>query len=120
MNEELIPIAAQVGDRTYRIKVEPKNEALVLRTLQQIDQKLLEFKTNFAGKDMQDYLAMTILWYATQPTVPAATEANAETPNESGTETAAANAALQAAQHETLVHELQLLEQLLDAEINKH
>ncbi len=109
MSEELIPIAAQVGDRTYRIKVEPKNEALVLRTLQQINQKLLEFKTNFAGKDMQDYLAMTILWYATQPATPADAAATTET----------ASAALDAAQNEALLKELQLLEQLIDAEINK-
>jgi hypothetical protein len=106
MNEELIPIAAQVGDRTYRIKVEPKNEALVLRTLQQINQKLLEFKTNFAGKDMQDYLAMTILWYATQPAAP--TDTNSAVP-----------APAVVAQNDEIAQELQLLEQLLDAEINK-
>jgi len=93
MSEELIPIAAEVGDRTYRIKVEPKNEELVRRTLQQINQKLLEFKTNYAGKDMQDYLAMTMLWYATQP---------AATPSPETGE---------------LDQELQLLERLLDAEI---
>jgi cell division protein ZapA len=93
MSEELIPIAAQVGDRTYRIKVEPKNEELVLRTLQQINQKLLEFKTNYAGKDMQDYLAMTMLWFATQPvTTPSPDQGEME-------------------------QELQLLERLLDAEI---
>lgn len=93
MSEELIPLAAQVGDRTYRIKVEPKNEELVLRTLQQINQKLLEFKTNYAGKDMQDYLAMTMLWFATQPvTTPSPEQGEME-------------------------QELQLLERLLDAEI---
>jgi cell division protein ZapA len=111
MNEELIPIAAQVGDRTYRIKVEPKNEALVLRTLQQIDQKLREFKTNFSGKDMQDYLAMTILWFATQPTTPAEAPP-ATTP---ATESNAGNDA----NAQAIAQELQLLEQLLDAEINR-
>jgi Cell division protein ZapA len=102
MKEELIPIAAQVGDRTYRIKVEPKNEELVLRTLQQINQKLLEFKTNYAGKDMQDYLAMTMLWYATQPAIPAAEPATPPV-----------------VEDQSLAHELHLLEQLLDAEIKK-
>ena len=105
MNEELIPIAAQVGDRSYRIKVEPKNKELVLRTLEQINQKLLEFKTTFSGKDMQDYLSMTLLWYATQPQAPV--------------DTPAAPAAADAAQNDALIQELALLEQLLDAEINK-
>ena len=31
-----------------------------------INQKIIEFKTQFAGKDMQDYIAMVIIWYATQ------------------------------------------------------
>ena len=28
--------------------------------------KITEFKTNFAGKDTQDYLAMVLLWFATE------------------------------------------------------
>lgn len=70
---ELLPISAQIGDRTYRIKVEPQNEELVRRTLQSINDKLQEFKQQFAGKDMQDYLAMTMLWFATQPAATATT-----------------------------------------------
>lgn len=64
---ELIPISALIGDRTYRIKVEPKHEEQVRQTLQLINDKILEFKQQFAGKDMQDYIAMTLLWLATQP-----------------------------------------------------
>ncbi|MBM3412810.1 MAG: cell division protein ZapA [Bacteroidetes bacterium] len=63
---ELIPISAQIGDRTYRIKVEPKDEALVRKTIQQINDKIMELKTLYVGKDMQDYIAMTMIWYATQ------------------------------------------------------
>ena len=33
-----------------------------------INDKIIEFKTNFAGKDMQDYIAMVVLWYATTAT----------------------------------------------------
>ena len=39
---ELIPISAQIGDRTYRLKVEPKDEATVRNTLQQINDKIME------------------------------------------------------------------------------
>ena len=28
--------------------------------------QIIEFKTQFAGKDMQDYIAMVMIWYATQ------------------------------------------------------
>ena len=30
------------------------------------DKKIVEFKTQFSGKDMQDYIAMVMIWYATQ------------------------------------------------------
>ena len=65
MEDTLIPINVVVGDRTYRIRIEPEHEEIVRKTVKVINDKLLEFKTNFAGKDMQDYIAMVILWYAT-------------------------------------------------------
>jgi cell division protein ZapA len=64
--EELIPISIVIADRTYRIKVEPRNEETVRKTVKFINEKLGEFKQLFAGKDMQDYLAMVTIWYATQ------------------------------------------------------
>ncbi|OQP47156.1 hypothetical protein A4H97_06515 [Niastella yeongjuensis] len=64
--EELIPINVLIGDRTYRIKIAPHDEEVVRKTLKLINDKILEFKTMFAGKDMQDYVAMVVLWYATQ------------------------------------------------------
>lgn len=63
---ELIPINVLIGDRTYRIKIEPTDEEVVRKTLKLINDKIIEFKTTFAGKDMQDYVAMVVLWYATQ------------------------------------------------------
>jgi len=64
--QELIPINVVIGDRTYRIKIEPRDEEVVRRTLKTINDKIIEYKTQFAGKDMQDYIAMVLLWYATQ------------------------------------------------------
>ncbi len=66
MAEELIPVNILIADRTYRIKTSPKDEESVRKTVKLINDKILEFKTNFAGKDMQDYIAMVIIWYATQ------------------------------------------------------
>ena len=54
-----------VGDRTYRIRIEPHHEEIVRKTVKTINDKIIEFKTNFAGKDMQDYISMVVLWYAT-------------------------------------------------------
>lgn len=63
--QELIPINVLIGDRTYRIKIEPTDEEMVRRSLKTINDQILSFKTQFAGKDMQDYIAMVLLWYAT-------------------------------------------------------
>ena len=63
---ELIAISAFIGDRSYRIKITPEDEEVVRKTLKTINDKIVEFKTMFAGKDMQDYIAMVLIWYATE------------------------------------------------------
>lgn len=63
---ELIPVNIIIGDRSYRLKIEPKDEELVRKTIKLINDKIVEFKTNFAGKDMQDYIAMVLIWFATE------------------------------------------------------
>ncbi|MBL0269597.1 MAG: cell division protein ZapA [Chitinophagaceae bacterium] len=63
---ELIPISALVGDRTFRVKIETADEEVVRKTLKTINDKVVEFKTLFAGKDMQDYISMVLLWFATE------------------------------------------------------
>ena len=66
---QLIPINIVIADRNYRIKVAAKDEELVRKTIKRINDKILEFKTQFAGKDLQDYVAMVLVWYATQTSV---------------------------------------------------
>ena len=63
---ELVAISALIGDRSYRIKINPTDEEVVRKTLKTINDKIVEFKTLFAGKDMQDYIAMVLVWYATE------------------------------------------------------
>jgi Cell division protein ZapA len=74
--DELIPITAVIGDRSYRIKIQPKDEEVVRRTLKVVNDKIIEFKTMFAGKDMQDYIAMVLVWYATEQNASLANELN--------------------------------------------
>ena len=66
--ETLIPVTIVIGDRNYRIKVEPKDEEVVRKTVKTINEKIVEFKTMFVGKDMQDYVSMVLIWYATELT----------------------------------------------------
>jgi len=66
MEAELIPANIVIGDRTYRIKILPSDEEMVRKTLKIINDKIMEFRTQFAGKDMQDYISMVLIWYATQ------------------------------------------------------
>jgi cell division protein ZapA len=65
-NDKLIPLNIIIGDRNYRIKILPADEEIVRKTLKTINDKILEFRTQFAGKDMQDYISMVLIWYATE------------------------------------------------------
>lgn len=60
-----IPINITIADRSYRIKALAKDEEVIRKTIKIINDKIIEFKTHFAGKDMQDYIAMVMIWYAT-------------------------------------------------------
>jgi cell division protein ZapA len=63
-NENLIPVNITIADRSYRVKITPKEEEAVRKTAHMINQKMVEFKNTYAGKDMQDYVSMVLLWFA--------------------------------------------------------
>lgn len=65
-NEQAIPLNIVIGDRSYRIKILPSDEEVVRKTLKTINDKIIEFRSLFAGKDMQDYISMVLIWYATE------------------------------------------------------
>jgi len=64
--EELIPVNIMIADRSYRLKIEIQHEELLRKTAKLVNDKLVEYRNNFAGKDTQDYIAMVILWMATE------------------------------------------------------
>lgn len=66
MNTENIPLNLLIADRTYRVRIDPKDEEVVRKTAKTINDKILEYKTLFAGKDLQDYIAMVLVWFATE------------------------------------------------------
>lgn len=63
---ELIPVNITIADRSYRVKIAPKDEEAVRKTAAIINQKMVEFKNMYAGKDQQDYISMVLLWFTTQ------------------------------------------------------
>jgi len=64
--DQLIAATVVIGDRNYRIKLNPKDEEVVRSTVKIINDKVIEYKTQFSGKDMQDYVAMVLIWLATE------------------------------------------------------
>lgn len=60
----LIPVNIIIGDRTYRLKIDAADEEKLRKTARLINDKIVEFKTTFAGKDMQDFIAMVLIWFA--------------------------------------------------------
>ncbi len=76
--DQLIAATVVIGDRNYRIKLDPKDEEVVRRTVKTINDKILEYKTHFAGKDMQDYIAMVLVWLATEQSGTAAADLKQE------------------------------------------
>ena len=78
MPEQLIPATITIADRSYRIKLDAKDEEVVRKTVKTINDKIIEFKTMFAGKDMQDYVAMALVWYATEQSGGATTDVERE------------------------------------------
>jgi cell division protein ZapA len=74
MSQQLIPINIIVADRSYRLRIEPEDEEMVRKTIKKLNEKIVDYKTNFAGKDMQDYVSMVLLWYATEQQKPTPTE----------------------------------------------
>jgi cell division protein ZapA len=65
-NQDLIPVNITIADRSYRVKIAPKDEEAVRKTAHLINQKMIEFKNAYAGKDMQDYISMVLLWFTTE------------------------------------------------------
>ena len=70
MSQQLIAINITVADRSYRLKIDPEDEEMVRSTVKKLNEKIIDYKTNFAGKDMQDYVSMVLLWYATEQRKP--------------------------------------------------
>jgi cell division protein ZapA len=63
---DMIPVNITIADRSYRVRIAPKDEEAVRKTSALINAKMVEFKNLYAGKDMQDYISMVLLWFTTE------------------------------------------------------
>ena len=64
--QDLITINLPVGDRTYRLKIKAEDEQTVRTMAKKMNDQLNQFKSQYPGKDMQDYLAMSLLSLVTE------------------------------------------------------
>ncbi len=64
--QNLIPINIVIGDRSYRIKIEASEEETVRKMAKKLNDQLAAYKSQYAGKDMQDYLAMVLLSFVSE------------------------------------------------------
>ena len=47
MSENLIPVNIVIADRSYRLKIATTDEEVVRKTIKIINEKIVEYKTNF-------------------------------------------------------------------------
>jgi cell division protein ZapA (FtsZ GTPase activity inhibitor) len=64
-SENTISITVWLAGRSYRIRITPEEESAVRKAVKLADEKVNELKTQYAGKDDQDFMAMCLLSYAT-------------------------------------------------------
>jgi cell division protein ZapA len=64
--QNLISVNIVIGDRNYRVRIDAADEESVRKMAKLINDKIVEFKSSFAGKDMQDYISMVLLWFVTE------------------------------------------------------
>lgn len=64
-DEELIPVTVWLAGRSYRLRIKPEEEESVRKAVKLADEKVMEMRTQYAGRDDQDFLAMCLLTYAT-------------------------------------------------------
>lgn len=69
--QDLLPVNLLIGDRTYRIRIKAEEEERIRKTAKALNEQMAQFKTQYPGKDMQDYMAMVLLSHVTEIQKPA-------------------------------------------------
>jgi cell division protein ZapA (FtsZ GTPase activity inhibitor) len=60
-----ISIKINIADRVYPLKVNMEEEEIIRRAAKMINDRIKEYQENYAVRDKQDLLSMSVLHYAT-------------------------------------------------------
>jgi cell division protein ZapA len=60
-----ISIKINIADRVYPLKVNMEEEEIIRRAAKMINDRIKEYQDNYAVRDKQDLLSMSVLHYAT-------------------------------------------------------
>ncbi len=72
MSDELMPINVWLAGRSYRLRIKPEEEGAIRNAVKIADEKIAEMRSaNYAGKDVQDFMAMVLLSYAADTAIDA-------------------------------------------------
>jgi cell division protein ZapA (FtsZ GTPase activity inhibitor) len=61
--EEKLSIRVNIADRYYPLKIEREDEEKIRKAAKMINDKVFQYKTKYADKDIQDFLAMAALQF---------------------------------------------------------
>jgi cell division protein ZapA (FtsZ GTPase activity inhibitor) len=61
--EEKLSIRVNIADRYYPLKIERDDEEKIRKAAKLINDKVFQYKTRYADKDLQDFLAMAALQF---------------------------------------------------------
>jgi cell division protein ZapA (FtsZ GTPase activity inhibitor) len=64
MEEEFLSITVWLAGRSYRLRIKPEEESAIRKAVKVADEKVNEMRVHYAGKDDQDFMAMSLLMYA--------------------------------------------------------
>lgn len=60
-----ISIKINIADRVYPLKINMEEEEIVRKAAKMINDRIKEYQENYAVRDKQDLLSMSVLHYAT-------------------------------------------------------
>lgn len=60
-----ISIKINIADRVYPLKINMEEEEIVRKAAKMINDRIKEYQDNYAVRDKQDLLSMSVLHYAT-------------------------------------------------------
>jgi cell division protein ZapA len=66
---KLLSITVWLSGRSYRIKVPAEHEGGIRAAVKAADSKIIEMRRQYAGRDDQDFMAMTLLLYAAESVI---------------------------------------------------